>query len=138
LSSLEGKACPRSTAALDHVQLAAPPGCEQAARDFYGDLLGLQELDKPPALQASGGVWFALAGGQLHIGIQDPFVPATKAHPALRLADHEGLQALAARLQRAGAPVAWDDAVEGVQRFFTADPWGNRLELLASGGETVA
>jgi catechol 2,3-dioxygenase-like lactoylglutathione lyase family enzyme len=131
LSSLDPNPPRRPAPALDHVQLAAPPGCEQAARDFYGGLLGLQELDKPSALRARGGVWFALTGGQLHIGVQDPFAPATKAHPALRLPDPDGLIALAARLGRAGAPVAWDQAVSDVQRFFTADPWGNRLELLA-------
>jgi hypothetical protein len=113
------------------VQLAAPPGCEGAARAFYGALLGLKELDKPATLATRGGVWFALADGQLHIGVQDPFVPATKAHPALRLADRDALRELAARLERSGAPVTWDERLAGVERFFTSDPWGNRLELLA-------
>ena len=72
--------------ALDHVQVAAPPGCEPEARRFYGQLLGLVELEKPAPLRARGGVWFALGGGaQLHIGVEDPFAPARKAHPALRV-----------------------------------------------------
>ena len=118
---------------LDHVQLAAPPGCEHAAREFYGELLGLRELEKPASLRGRGGVWFELAGGQLHIGVQEPFVPAGKAHPALRLADERALRALAARLEAAGVDVDWDERVAGVCRFFTADPWGNRLELLSPG-----
>jgi catechol 2,3-dioxygenase-like lactoylglutathione lyase family enzyme len=120
---------------LDHVQVAAPPGCEAAARAFYGELLGLSELDKPAALRDRGGVWFALgAGAQLHIGVAgDGFVAAAKAHPALRAPDADELRAIAARLRDAGAPVRWPPADEmpGVVRFFTADPWGNRLELLA-------
>jgi catechol 2,3-dioxygenase-like lactoylglutathione lyase family enzyme len=120
-----------SAPALDHVQLAAPPGCEVAARAFYGELLGLRELAKPEVLQARGGAWFALGAGQLHIGVAEPFAPARKAHPALRLADEPALEALAERLQIAGSPVIWDGELAGVRRFFTEDPWGNRLELLA-------
>ncbi len=112
--------------ALDHVQVAAPPGCEDAARRFYGELLGLAEAEKPGALAGRGGVWF----GSLHVGVTDTFTPATKAHPALRV-DREHLHQLAARLERAGAPVTWDDDLPGYARFYTADPWGNRLELLA-------
>ncbi|HEY3774466.1 MAG TPA: VOC family protein [Solirubrobacteraceae bacterium] len=119
------------------MQVAAPgsgPACEPAARTFYGELLGLDEVDKPAALADRGGVWFALAGGAaLHVGV-DPspeFVPATKAHPALRVADEAALKTLAERLERAGAPVRWDEPLPGVAaRFFTDDPWGNRLELL--------
>ncbi len=120
--------------ALDHVQVAAPSGCEEAARRFYGDLLGLPEIEKPPALKARGGVWFALGGAQLHVGVAEPFVPAPKAHPALRVGAAQ-LDALAGRLAEAGARVVWDHEIEGVHRFFTLDPWGNRLELLAIGGE---
>jgi catechol 2,3-dioxygenase-like lactoylglutathione lyase family enzyme len=118
---------------LDHVQLAAPPGCEPAARRFYGELLGLEEIEKPEPLRARGGVWFALGGQQLHIGVQDPFAPARKAHPALR-ATPEGLDALAARLASGGATVTWDEDLPGERRFYTEDPWGNRLELLAESG----
>jgi catechol 2,3-dioxygenase-like lactoylglutathione lyase family enzyme len=116
---------------LDHVQLAAPPGCQAAARAFYGALLGLCELERPPGLRDGGGAWFELGDGQLHIGVQDPFAPARKAHPAIRLADEEALEALAARLRAAGVDVIWDHRIPEVRRFYTADPWGNRLELLA-------
>jgi catechol 2,3-dioxygenase-like lactoylglutathione lyase family enzyme len=116
---------------LDHVQLAAPRGCEAQARRFYGEVLGLPELAKPSALAARGGVWFDLGAQQLHIGVEERFSPARKAHPALRVAAGR-LDALAERLALAGAPVMWDDALPGVRRFYTEDPWGNRLELLAA------
>jgi catechol 2,3-dioxygenase-like lactoylglutathione lyase family enzyme len=119
---------------LDHVQVAAPEGCEAQARRFYGELLALPELEKPDALRGRGGVWFGLASGaQLHIGVADAFAPALKAHPALRVAGAPALEALAARLSGAGARVQWDEQLPGVRRFFTADPWGNRLEVLAVG-----
>jgi catechol 2,3-dioxygenase-like lactoylglutathione lyase family enzyme len=117
---------------LDHVQLAAPPGCEGEARRFFGDLLGLDELEKPESLRSRGGTWFALAaGGELHVGVEEPFAPARKAHPAFRLSPQE-LDTLAARLEAAGERVEWDESLPGVRRFYTADPWGNRLELLAA------
>jgi catechol 2,3-dioxygenase-like lactoylglutathione lyase family enzyme len=116
---------------LDHIQLAAPPGCEAEARRFFGDLLGLEELEKPEPLRSRGGAWFALSGGgQLHVGVEEPFAPARKAHRAFRVAPEE-LDELAARLESAGARVEWGDSVPGVRRFYVADPWGNRLELLA-------
>lgn len=119
--------------ALDHVQLAAPAGCEAAARAFYGTVLDLPEVEKPEGVRASGGVWFGLAGRQqLHIGVEAGFAPAHKAHPALRLETPAALEALAARVADAGGPVTWDRRIAGVRRFFTQDPWGNRLELLAS------
>ena len=117
---------------IDHVQLAAPAGCEAQARRFYGELLGLPEIPKPAALQARGGAWFQAGDQQLHIGVEEPFAPARKAHPALRVAA-AGLDALAERLAAAGSAVIWDEAIPGVRRCYTADPWGNRLELLASG-----
>ena len=119
--------------ALDHVQVAAPAGCEARARWFYGELLGLDEVEKPSPLAGRGGVWFALAdGAQLHVGVaSDAFVPALKAHPGLRLPDVRALEAVAARLGTAGFGVMWDEELPGVRRFFTADPFGNRLELLA-------
>jgi catechol 2,3-dioxygenase-like lactoylglutathione lyase family enzyme len=112
---------------IDHVQIAAPPGCEPEARRFYCELLGLAEIDKPEALRARGGVWFSLGDQQLHVGIEPDFTPARKAHPALRVAASR-LAALAARLAQAGAPVHWDSALRGTRRFYTEDPWGNRLE----------
>ena len=115
---------------LDHVQVAAPPGCEREARGFYGRLLGLRELDKPEALRAGGGVWFAAGGQELHVGVAEDFMPATKAHPGLRVGSEAELDALAEVLVTAGADVHWDDRI-GRRRFFTADPWGNRIEVLA-------
>jgi catechol 2,3-dioxygenase-like lactoylglutathione lyase family enzyme len=114
---------------LDHVQLAAPAGSEEAARDFFGGLLGLAELAKPSGLAGRGGVWFALGPQKLHVGVTDRFVPAAKAHPALRVAAGR-LDVVAARLQAAGSSVEWDEEIEGRRRFFTRDPWGNRVELL--------
>jgi 8-oxo-dGTP diphosphatase len=117
---------------LAHVQLAAPPGCEPQARRFFGELLALPELPKPEALRARGGVWFGLGDQQLHVGVEAAFAPARKAHPALRLREDE-LDAVAVRLGAAGAQVTWDAELAGVRRFSTADPWGNRLELIAAG-----
>jgi catechol 2,3-dioxygenase-like lactoylglutathione lyase family enzyme len=117
---------------LDHVQVAAPAGCEAQARRFYGELLGLAEVEKPAGLKRRGGVWFALASGaQLHVGVAEGFTPALKAHPGLRVPGVDALVQLAARLAEAGVAVAWDDELPGVRRFFTADPWDNRLEVLA-------
>ena len=117
-------------AVLDHVQIAAPPGCEPQARWFYGTVIGLPELNKPAALRARGGAWFGLDAAQLHIGVEEPFAAARKAHPALRFSGAE-LHAVAERLTAAGAPVRWDTERSGIRRFFTDDPWGNRLEVLA-------
>lgn len=117
---------------LDHVQMAAPPGSEDAARAFYGDLLGLEEIEKPGPLRASGGVWFRLGDRELHLGIEEPFNPARKAHPGLRV-DASELDEVAARLAAAEASVEWDDRYPGVRRFYTADPFGNRLAIGALG-----
>src|SRR4051794_4827170 len=109
---------------IDHVQVAAPPGCEEEARAFYGGVLGLREVEKPEALRARGGVWFALAGGQqLHVGVEQEFAPARKAHPAFAVDD---LNAVAEAL----GEVRWDEELPGVRRFYAKDPFGNRLELV--------
>ena len=113
---------------LDHVQLAAPPDCEEEARRFFGQLLGLAELEKPEPLGGRGGVWFALGSQQLHVGVEDEHRPALKAHPALAVRD---LDSLAARLEAAGVPVEWDASLPAVRRLYAADPWGNRIELVA-------
>ncbi len=115
---------------LDHVQVAAPEGCEREARGFYGGLLGLSELEKPAALRDRGGVWFAIGAQQLHVGVEEPFAPARKAHPALLVSAGE-LAGLAERIAGAGGKVVWDDELPGVSRFFSEDPWGNRIELVA-------
>jgi catechol 2,3-dioxygenase-like lactoylglutathione lyase family enzyme len=116
---------------LDHVQVAAPPGCEREARSFYGELLGLSELPKPEGLQGGGGVWFAAGAQELHVGVAADFAPAGKAHPGLRVDSDATLDTLAGALTTAGAAVEWDDRIPGRRRFFTSDPWGNRVELLA-------
>ncbi|MFF8901925.1 VOC family protein [Streptomyces lydicus] len=112
---------------LDHVQLAAPPGTEEALRAYYGDLLGMTELPKPPGLAARGGCWFEAGTAYLHLGIDPSFRPARKAHPGLRVTD---IDAFATRLTVAGAPITWDDGLPGHRRFYTTDPVGNRLEFL--------
>jgi catechol 2,3-dioxygenase-like lactoylglutathione lyase family enzyme len=124
----------RTITGLDHVQVAAPPGCEEDARHFYGRLLGLEEIPKPEPLAAAGGVWFACGANELHVGVTTSFVAADKAHPALRVADAAALDELAARLRAAGAPVESDGRLPGRRRFFARDPWGNRLELVAPSG----
>jgi catechol 2,3-dioxygenase-like lactoylglutathione lyase family enzyme len=121
-----------SLTAIDHVQLAAPPGCELEARRFYGELLGLRELPKPEPLKSRGGVWFAVGPAQqLHIGIETGHTPVRKAHPAFAALDADALHALAVDLDAAGHPVRWDDDLPGTKRFYVDDPWGNRIELLA-------
>jgi catechol 2,3-dioxygenase-like lactoylglutathione lyase family enzyme len=114
---------------LDHVQIAAPPGCEAEARQFFGEVLGLVEIEKPAGVRASGGAWFELGSQQLHVGIEQAFSPARKAHPALRVLPGT-LEPLAERLIASGSPVHWDQKLPGIRRFFTEDPWGNRIELL--------
>ena len=118
---------------IDHVQVAAPAGCESAARSFFRDLVGLDEIEKPPLLAARGGCWFRVGAHELHVGVADPFTPAAKAHPAFRLASAADLDRLARRFEEGGVAVTWADRAEipGVIRFFAADPWGNRLEFLA-------
>lgn len=120
-----------SALGIDHVQIAAPAGCEPQARRFFGELLGLPELEKPEQLGARGGVWFAVGAQQLHVGVAEPFAPARKAHPALRVTPLE-LDALAARLRQAGVSLEWDRSLAPTRRFHCEDPWGNRLELLAA------
>jgi catechol 2,3-dioxygenase-like lactoylglutathione lyase family enzyme len=118
---------------LDHVQVSAPPGAEAEARRFYGELLSLSEIEKPPALRGRGGVWFDLGRQQLHIGIDVDFMPARRAHPAFLVRASE-LDAVAERVRGAGVEVTWDHALPGTRRFFLRDPWGNRIELLAARG----
>lgn len=112
---------------IDHVQLAAPSGCEQEARRFFGELLGMPELEKPEPLRKRGGVWFQCGAQQLHIGVQSEFVPALKAHPAFEVS---GLDALRSKLETSGVPIVSDEPLEGVSRFHISDPFGNRIELV--------
>ena len=112
--------------AIDHVQLAMPPGREAEARRFYGELLGIPERAKPPALAVRGGAWFESGPVKIHLGVEADFRPAHKAHPALVVRE---LRALVARLRGAGVTVT-DDPFEGFDRVYADDPFGNRLELL--------
>ncbi len=119
---------PVEYAAIDHVQLAMPAGEEDKARRFYADVLGLREEEKPAALAGRGGCWFTSTGGEVHvhIGVDPEFRPAGKAHPAFAV---RTLDALRHRLLDVGAEVIDDDAIE-VRRFYTSDPFGNRIELV--------
>ncbi|GLG02167.1 glyoxalase [Alicyclobacillus hesperidum subsp. aegles] len=116
-----------SFSGIDHVQLAAPKGSENEARKFFGDILGMAEIPKPANLATRGGVWFQAGIHQLHIGIQDDFVPAKKAHPAFHV---KNLEALRERLVKHGVQVKEDEPLEGANRFYVDDPFGNRLEFL--------
>jgi catechol 2,3-dioxygenase-like lactoylglutathione lyase family enzyme len=112
---------------LDHVQLAMPPGREAEARAFYEGLLGFSETAEPPNLATRGGCWFERDGVKVHLGVEADFRPARKAHPAFRV---EGLAALAAALAAVGHPVRTDEPLEGFERVYVDDPFGNRVELL--------
>ncbi len=104
-----------------------PIGEEDAARAFYSRVLGMAEVPKPDVLAARGGVWFKAGGVELHLGVQSPFVPATKAHPAILVDD---LDAIGENLEAAGYETTPDEALPGHRRFYANDPFGNRLEFL--------
>ncbi len=113
--------------AIHHIQLAMPRGEEERGRRFYGDLLGLAEIPKPDSLAERGGLWFRIGTLELHLGVEEAFRPAKKAHPGL-LADD--LPALVARLEAAGHAARPDHLLEGYDRAYVDDPFGNRIELL--------
>jgi predicted enzyme related to lactoylglutathione lyase len=120
---------------IDHVQVAIPGGGEALARRFYGDLLGLTEIPKPPNLAARGGAWFQCGSFQLHLGVESEFRPAKKAHPALLVRD---LTDLLKVLTAAGCEVTYDsESVQGCNRAFTSDPFGNRIELVEPHGRPL-
>jgi catechol 2,3-dioxygenase-like lactoylglutathione lyase family enzyme len=127
---------------LHHVQVCCPPGGEAEARRFYRDGLGLVEVPKPPGLAGRGGCWFrsydaeGRVAAEIHVGVEDPFVPGRKAHPALVVDDTDELDRLVARLRAAGHPVdeSEGDTFAGHRRVHTADPHGNRVEVLAPAG----
>ncbi len=112
---------------LHHVQLAMPPGGGAAARRFYDGVLGIPEVGKPSALAGRGGVWFRAGDLEIHVGVEEDFAPATRAHPAIVVGD---LDAVAQRLRDAGHDVRDDDRLPGHRRFYTDDPFGNRIEFL--------
>ncbi|MHB8452615.1 MAG: VOC family protein [Mycobacteriales bacterium] len=112
---------------MDHVQLAMPAGEEPEARAFYEGLLGIPWVAKPAHLAKRGGCWFETDTVKLHLGVEEEFRPARKAHPALVVAD---LAALIARLAAAGVAIRTDEPLEGYDRVYVDDPFGNRLELM--------
>ena len=112
---------------IDHVQIAAPEGCEAAAREFYGAVLGLKEIEKPTVLRARGGCWFLCGAQQLHIGVERDFRPAKKAHLAFAVFN---LDELREALSSSGVAMTSDDNLPGERRFYAEDPWGNRLEFI--------
>jgi catechol 2,3-dioxygenase-like lactoylglutathione lyase family enzyme len=112
---------------LDHVQLAIPKGSEERCRQFYAALLGMKEVPKPPALAGRGGLWLESGPVKIHLGVEEDFRPALKAHPAIAVHD---LDVLARTLSDAGYEPAWDDAIPDVRRFYVSDPAGNRIEFL--------
>lgn len=112
---------------IDHVQLAAPKGSENEARNFFSGVLGMEEIPKPANLAKRDGVWFKCGTHQLHIGIQEDFIPAKKAHPAFHVEKLEGLRE---RIIDKGFEVKEDEPLEGAKRFYVDDPFGNRLEFI--------
>ncbi len=113
---------------IDHVQLASPLGAEDIARAFYVGVLGLVEVPKPPSMAARGGAWFEAGEVRVHVGGEEPFVPARKAHPALMI---DGLRDF---IEASGLDVVWNDEIVGVVRCHVVDPFGNRIELVEAGG----
>jgi catechol 2,3-dioxygenase-like lactoylglutathione lyase family enzyme len=112
--------------AIDHVQLAMPPGGEETARQFYRDLLGMAEVPKPEELVKRGGCWFESGAVQVHLGVERDFHAAKKAHPALRCRDYAGV---VQRLSGAGVEVTEANDIPGIRRCHIHDPFGNRIEL---------
>ncbi len=117
---------PVRVVAIHHVQVCGPPGCEEAMRAFYGGVLGMTEIEKPVALRARGGAWFRAGAAEVHVSTDEGFVPARKAHPAFVVSD---VGDVAARVVAAGGRVAWDESIDGTERFHTRDPVGNRVEF---------
>lgn len=112
---------------IDHIQLAMPADQEEAARAFYGQLLGLTEQTKPAHLAARGGCWFQTGEVKVHLGVDPDFAPARKAHPAFLVDD---LDSLCATLDAAGFPTVPDQPLDGYRRKYASDPFGNRIELM--------
>lgn len=113
--------------AIDHVQIAMPVGEEAVARRFFGEVLGLDEIAKPGDLAARGGCWFAVGTLQLHLGVEADFRPAKKAHVALAT---DALDDLKTRIEVAGFETVTDTIFAGRHRFFSHDPFGNRIEFI--------
>jgi catechol 2,3-dioxygenase-like lactoylglutathione lyase family enzyme len=116
---------------LDHAFLTIPEDGEDDARRFYGQTLGLEEMPRPEGLRERGGVWFRAGGPELHLGTDDAHVAAKRPHPGFRVESVSALEELARKLEDASSDVEWDERIEGRRRFYTRDPFGNRVELLA-------
>ncbi|MFB9972560.1 glyoxalase [Allobacillus sp. SKP2-8] len=112
---------------IDHVQLTAPTGSEYEAREFYVGILGMEEVKKPESLEANGGVWFRFGDFELHIGIEEPYTPAKKAHPAFEV---DQLNEFIALLEEHKVNYTVDDQLPNANRIYLNDPFGNRLEVL--------
>lgn len=112
---------------IEHVQLAMPEGGEALARQFYQNLLGLAEVPKPAELQGRGGAWFESRQIKIHLGVEKDFRPAKKAHPAILVS---GIAQLRQTLRNAAVSIEDGTPIEGYVRFFTFDPFGNRIEFL--------
>lgn len=115
---------------LDHVQLAMPPGSEDVARHFFRDILGMEEEAKPEPLAGRGGCWFRAGHAILHLGVEDEAQGQKKAHPAFCVTH---LDEMASRLKAGGFPVLTDNSLPARRRFYTSDPFGNRIELIQHG-----
>lgn len=112
---------------IDHVQLAAPKGSEEEARRFFKGILGFEEIEKPYDLKKRGGAWFEYGTIQIHIGIEEPFIPAKKAHPAFQVVN---LDALKKHFMDEGIEFTVDENLPGADRVYVNDPFGNRIEIL--------
>ncbi len=112
---------------LDHVQISAPPGSEPILRKIFVDILGMTEIEKPENLKSRGGAWFKCGSNQIHVGIENDFRPAKKAHPAISV---KNLTNLRERLISNGITVKEDQPLPGANRFYVDDPFGNRIEFL--------
>lgn len=112
---------------LDHVQIAAPVGSEDVERRFFSEVLGMEEIEKPENLKKRGGLWFTCGEHQIHIGIDQDFRPAKKAHPAVHV---KNIAALKDRIRSFGVKVKDDELLPGAERFYVDDPFGNRMEFL--------
>ena len=112
---------------IDHVQLAMPHGGEDDARKFFVEVLGMEEVPKPAHLAISGGCWFSSGSAHIHLGVEQDFTPAQRAHPALLVDD---LVTMVQRLEMAGVPFAPGKPLDGYKRGDVLDPFGNRIELM--------
>lgn len=119
---------------IDHIQLAFPPGNVDKARKFFVEDLGMVEDERPPQLQKREGAWFRKDTCIIHVGVDPDFKPQKKGHPALIV---ENIESLYDSLESKGYPLLWEESIEGVKRFFTEDPFGNRIEFIRDGDGNI-